>query len=187
MATESPYGSWKSPLSSKLASDSSISIRSICVDAKTPDMVYWAELHPAEAGHTIVFSCDVTQPTITPLRLTPENGFNVADKVHEYGGGAFIVHDAAVYFSNFDDGKIYKQKGNQAPSAVTKSENFRYADADFYEPGQHLFCVREDDTNLANHPEPVNTTVAINVDTGDENVMVSGYDFYSNPRVPHDG
>ena len=187
MPSQSPYGSWKSPLSSKLASDSSVSFQSIYVDAGTPDKFYWSELRPSESGHTIVFSCDVTQTTLTPERWTPLEGFNVADRVHEYGGGAFVVHGGVLYFSNFGDGKIYQQTDKQAPVAVTKGDNLRYADGDFRQSSHHLFCVREDHTKATDGAEPVNTIVVIDVATGDEQVVVSGYDFYSSPRVSNDG
>jgi len=187
MPTTSPYGSWKSPLSSKIACDSSISIKNFYVDAKTPNWLYWSELRPAEAGRRSVFRFDVTEAKLAPERWTPDDGFNVANKVHEYGGAAFIVHDGVLYFSNFYDGKIYKQEEKQPPRAVTKTENTRYADADFYKPGHHLFCVREDHRNAANHDEPVNTIVVVDVDTGGERVVVSGCDFYSTPRVSWDG
>ena len=36
MTTEAEYGSWKSPLTSKLACDSSVSIKGIFVDPETP-------------------------------------------------------------------------------------------------------------------------------------------------------
>ena len=36
MTTEAEYGSWKSPLTSKLACDSSVSITGIFVDPETP-------------------------------------------------------------------------------------------------------------------------------------------------------
>ncbi len=37
-----------------------------------------------------------------PTDVTPP-GFNVRTTVHEYGGGAYLLHDGTVYFSNFSD------------------------------------------------------------------------------------
>lgn len=184
MSTESPYGSWKSPLSSKLACDSSISIREIYVDSATPDKIYWSELRPKEDGRTIIFSKDVNNVKDTPERWTP-NDFNVGSRVHEYGGGAFTVHNGSVYFVNFNDQNLYKQIEKELPKTVTNVEEYRYADGDFAENGKFLFCVRED--HSANHPEPVNTIVAVNLKTGHEVVVASGTDFYAYPRVSLDG
>ena len=35
--------------------------------------------------------------------------FNVRTRVHEYGGGAWTVADGTLYFSNFADGRLYRQ------------------------------------------------------------------------------
>ncbi len=42
--------------------------------------------------------------------LTPAP-FNVRSKVHEYGGGAYTVHDGSIYFVNFEDQRIYQREG----------------------------------------------------------------------------
>ena len=45
--------------------------------------------------------------------MTPA-GFNVRTKVHEYGGGSFVVHRGVVFFSNFDDQRLYRQEPGAA-------------------------------------------------------------------------
>jgi len=39
-----------------------------------------------------------TTQDVTP---GPDSGFNVRTRVHEYGGGAYVLSADAVYFSNF--------------------------------------------------------------------------------------
>jgi hypothetical protein len=39
-----------------------------------------------------------TTQDVTP---GPDSGFNVRTRVHEYGGGAYVLSGDAVYFSNF--------------------------------------------------------------------------------------
>ena len=39
--------------------------------------------------------------------------------MHEYGGGAALIHDGVVYFSNFDDQRLYRlQAGEAVPLPV---------------------------------------------------------------------
>lgn len=45
MTTEAEYGSWKSPLTSKLACDSSVSITGIFVDPETPGYAMFFFFH----------------------------------------------------------------------------------------------------------------------------------------------
>ena len=55
--------------------------------------------------------------------------FNVRTLVHEYGGGAFILSDGVVYFSNFEDQRLYRQRPGQEPEPITPEAAVRYADA----------------------------------------------------------
>ena len=60
--------------------------------------------------------------------LTPPP-FNVRTRVHEYGGGSFVVVGGAVVFSNFDDGRLYRlDPGAVAPVPMTPEGPWRYAD-----------------------------------------------------------
>ncbi len=44
---------------------------------------------------------------------------NARTRVHEYGGGAWTVADGVAYFSSFSDGRLYRQRGAEAPVALT--------------------------------------------------------------------
>jgi len=49
--------------------------------------------------------------------------WNARTAVHEYGGGAAIVHGGDAYFSNMGDGRVYKIKeGDDVPQPVTPGE-----------------------------------------------------------------
>lgn len=186
---EAAYGSWASPLSSKLACDSSISIKRLYVDAQSPDIVYWSELHPQESGKTIVFSKHVNETKSAPTRWT-NGAFNVADSVHEYGGAAYCVNNGTLYFMNYsvkEDNKIYSQASPEAsPVAVTHKDTvFRYADPDFSTSPKFFFCVREDHSD--EKAECTNLIICVNVSNGEETVVASGNNFYSFPRVSPDG
>ena len=49
--------------------------------------------------------------------------FNARTRVHEYGGGSWTVVDGSVYFSNFSDGRLYRQQRSdtEPPSAMCNS------------------------------------------------------------------
>src|SRR3977135_3011765 len=107
------YASWKSPITSDLIVAQSIGLSDVRLDAGT---IYWLESRPQEQGRNVVVrgEDDGRQTDISP------QPFNTRTRVHEYGGGSWTVADGAVYFSNFADGRLYRQpRGAIAPEAVT--------------------------------------------------------------------
>ena len=46
-----PYGAWKSPITSDLIADGSVSLSEVCIDG---DTVYWLESRPSESGRNDV-------------------------------------------------------------------------------------------------------------------------------------
>ena len=116
--------------------------------------------------------------------VTPR-GFNVRSRVHEYGGGAFLVHEGVVYFSNFVDQMVYAQPLDGTPAPLTANSAMRYADGDVDPWRRRLVYVREDHGDETR--EAINTIVSIGMDGSNEHVLVSGSDFYSTPRLSPDG
>jgi dipeptidyl aminopeptidase/acylaminoacyl peptidase len=90
-----------------------------------------------------------------------------------------------VWFSNFADQRLYRQDPGREPVAITPPVDRRYADAVVDRGRGRLIAVREDHTDPSR--EPINTLVALGVDGAGERVLVSGADFYSNPRLSPDG
>jgi dipeptidyl aminopeptidase/acylaminoacyl peptidase len=174
-----PYGSWKSPITSELIASGTIGLSEIAIDGQD---IYWVEGRPQEGGRNVIVrrtpdgkTADVTPPA-----------FNARTRVHEYGGGAFVVADGTVYFSNFADQRLYRQSPGSAPQPITPAAEMRYADGVIDARHHRLICVREDHTAIG--AEAVNTLVSIEL--GSENagqVIVSGNDFYSSPRLSPDG
>jgi dipeptidyl aminopeptidase/acylaminoacyl peptidase len=150
------------------------------------DAVYWLERRPADGGRTVVMRTD---PSLGAVDVTPA-GFDVRTTVHEYGGGAYLVHRGTVWFSNFSDQRLYRQEPGAEPEPITPESGGRdrFADARVTPDGRWLVCVRE------RHPEPddpsrvVNELVALPRDGSAESLILrSGRDFYSTPRVSPDG
>ena len=174
----SSYGSWKSPITSDLVVSEAIRFREIAIDG---DDTYWVEMRPEEGGRCVIVrrtpDGHATDATISP--------FNVRSRVHEYGGGAYTVTDNTIYFSNFEDQRIYRQRGSGAPQPITPVGEMRYADSVIDNHRENLICVRED--HSLSDREPINTLVSVGLNDGhDVNVLVSGADFYSSPRLSPD-
>ena len=172
------YGSWKSPITSDLIVAGTIGLGQVRLDGQD---IYWSELRPTEAGRNVLIRRppDGATTAITP---TP---FNVRTRVHEYGGGSYLVQGGTVYFSNFADQRLYRQDVGAEPVAITPEGAWRYADGTIDPQHQQLICVREDHTGTG---EAVNTIVRLSLDgQGEQQILVSGSDFYAAPRLSPDG
>jgi dipeptidyl aminopeptidase/acylaminoacyl peptidase len=174
-----PYGSWRSPITADLIVAETIRLGLIGLDG---DDVYWSEMRPAEGGRYVVVrrtpdgrTADVTPPP-----------FNARTRVHEYGGGAIVVADGTVYFSNWEDQRLYRQDPGRQPRPITPEAELRYADGVVDRGRGRMVCVREDHTIAGR--EPVNAIVSLDLDGGEDfRVLTSGNDFYAAPRLSPDG
>ncbi|HEY9402746.1 MAG TPA: S9 family peptidase [Pyrinomonadaceae bacterium] len=180
-----PYGSWKSPVTADLIVQGAVGLGMIKTDGED---LYWLELRPSEGGRT----CIVRRTPDGELRDMTPPGFNARTRVHEYGGGDFVVHRGTIYFSNFSDQRLYRQTPDaDMPAPLTPESNaeLRYADAIMDAARGRLVAVRED--HRAGAHEPANTIVALSLDAGENasggRVLASGYDFYASPRLSPDG
>jgi dipeptidyl aminopeptidase/acylaminoacyl peptidase len=184
------YGSWSSPVTSDLIVASSIGLGEILLDGTD---VYWLESRPQEGGRSVIVSraVDGTPADITPPVPAGSQGvFNVRSRVHEYGGGAYLISAGVVYFCNDADQRLYRQERGAAPTPITpepaQPKGLRYADGVMDAERRRMIWVREDHT--AGAPEPANTLVEIPLDgSGAQRVLQSGRDFYAAPRVSPDG
>jgi dipeptidyl aminopeptidase/acylaminoacyl peptidase len=185
MTAPTPYGSWRSPITAASIAQGSVRLADPWPGG---DGVYWIEMRPAEDGRYAI------------VRRTPDGhtedaiptGFNARTRVHEYGGGSFIVGDGEIFFTNFTDQRIYRCAPGGEPRPITpeppRPGALRYADGRLTPDAGSIVCVRE-----SHEPgEVVNELVAIPVH-GDHDgraapsVLASGHDFYSFPRVSPDG
>ncbi|MEZ2232183.1 prolyl oligopeptidase family serine peptidase [Microcoleus sp.] len=178
MNTISTYGSWKSPITSDLIVSGTVGLGQIAMEGED---IYWVEARPSEAGRNVIVR---RTPDGKISDVTPQP-FNVRTRVHEYGGASFVVASGVVYFSHFADGRIYYQKLDSQPLALTPVVNCRYADGIVDKQRNRLICVREDHTRES---EVVNTIVSINLDNGEDiQILAQGEDFYASPRFSPDG
>jgi len=178
---QAPYGSWRSPVS--------IAGVSATLGFEQPEVsaegAYWLELRPSDGRTVLVFKpWDGDPADAVPA------GFNVRTSVHEYGGGAYWRHGETLFFTNFDDQRLYRaDRAGAEPRALTPEppapKSLRYADGDVTPDGATIVCVRERHRDKG---EPVNELVALATDSNAEPVVVaSGHDFFSFPRFSPDG
>jgi dipeptidyl aminopeptidase/acylaminoacyl peptidase len=176
-----PFGSWKSPITADRVVAAGIRIATIRLAG---DDTYWIEARPAEKGRAVIVRRQADGST-SDLLAAP---WSARTRVHEYGGGAYVVAGGDVLFSHFDDQRLYRVTPGAPPRPVTPERAaFRYADAAVDARRQRLICVRED--HSAREREPVNTLVAVGLDGPLEagRVLVAGHDFYSSPAISPDG
>lgn len=186
-AKTASYGAWKSPITSDLIVAQAITLSEVRLDEGA---IYWLEGRPQERGRSVVVRAGAGGED--DVDVTPEP-FNARTRVHEYGGGAWIVDKGVLYFSNFADGRLYRLKaGGAEPQPLTpdpsgQSGGWRFADGIIDAGRNRWIGVREDHT-AGN--EPVNAIVAVDLaGRGGEpgNILVGGHDFFSSPRLSPDG
>ena len=173
-----PYGSWKSPVTAEVVAGGEVGLEQVRLDG---DDVYWIERRSQESGRKVIVrrSPDGRATDVTPASL------NARTRVHEYGGGDYAVSDGTIVFANFTDQRLYAQRVGSPPRPLTPAASLRYADGVIDRRRNLLFCVCEDHTG---HGEAINTLVSIDLQGGGAgNVLVSGNDFYSSPRLSPDG
>jgi hypothetical protein len=149
-----PLGSWKSPITSDQIASGTIRLEQIALDGEN---IYWIEMRPAEGGRCVVVRRS-PEGQVTDITPSP---FNARTRAHEYGGGAYVIHDDRVYFSNFIDQRIYCGDPGGRLRPITPEGDMRYADGIIDKYRNRLICVCEDHTAAGR--EPVNTSIGIDL------------------------
>ncbi|MCU0519831.1 MAG: S9 family peptidase [Anaerolineae bacterium] len=179
----SPYGEWVSPITSDLIVSSTISLGSALLDGAD---TYWLEGRPAEGGRQVVVkrTGDGLVAEVTPPP------FNARTRVHEYGGGAVLIHQSATYFSNYADQRLYRALPGETPEPLTPSAPMRFADGTMDAGRGRIICIGEDHSDAtlrSNGGYPANAVIAVSLSDGSHEVLVTGNDFYAAPRLSPDG
>lgn len=182
----SAYGTWHSPISAEMVSSSALRLGLTFV---YKDRFYWTERRPSDKGRSALVGAGSDG---RPFDVTAV-GTDVRNAVHEYGGGAAIVTDDLVFYSNFADHKIYRLELDSASGkakgeakAITKSGPFRYADFCYDKKRNRLIVVKEDHAEAG--LEALNSLDVLPADIESETEMLlAGSDFFSSPRISPDG
>jgi dipeptidyl aminopeptidase/acylaminoacyl peptidase len=173
-----PCGAWTSPITAAVVAAGATPLSQVLLDGGE---VYWLAGRAKEGGRNTLLrrrGSDIQELTPAP--------FNVRTRVHEYGGGATLVADSHIWFSNFADNRVYRidRAGGGEPVPVSAGGARRWADFVLDRAHRRLIGVRED--HSAGAAYPVNTLCALGADDS-ETILVEGNDFYSSPRISPDG
>jgi dipeptidyl aminopeptidase/acylaminoacyl peptidase len=185
MPTVAPYGSWSSPIDAATVARSGRRLGSAALAAD--GAVWWAEGRPTEGGRVVLMR---RAPGGEPEAVTPAET-NVRTRVHEYGGGAWcLLGPDLVLFVDFADQRLYRMRLGEAPVAISPEPPaegaLRYADMRPSPDGAAVVCVRE--SHREGEGEAVNEIVSLPLDgSAEPQVLASGRDFYSFPRISPDG
>lgn len=177
-----PYGCWHSPITADLIAEATHSLSQVRIDQHT---IYWLEQIPEQKGRSTILSYGVNGKQ----RDLISEEFNVRTRVHEYGGGDYLVHKGIIYFSNDSDQCLYRRNNDSTYTVLTPKPKqvmaWRYADMVMSSDESYLVCVRE--THLS-ETEVQNELVMVPLD-GSQNISVlqTGADFYSSPQISCDG
>ncbi len=197
--TTAPFGTWLSPISAQVVAAQGLRLGYVSIDG---DDTYWLEGRPGEGGRNVLVRRSADGQTCDVI---PRDA-NVRTRVHEYGGGAYLVADGMAYYSNFADQRVYQIPclTGSAPQPLTSEGAWFYADYTIDPARTRLVCVREDHTprpgsgQAGGTHEPTNALVSIPLVGSAEHgsphtamspgdVIASGHDFYSTPRLSPDG
>ena len=173
-----PYGTWESPITAAVAASSSRSI--LAVEANGDDL-YWLESRPLEGGRYVIVRRDTTGNKQDVIQAP----FSSRTRVHEYGGGSFLVADDTVFFSNFPDQGLYIQERDTELRRLSQNDDLRYADCEHDGERSRLICVREDHRAPG---EARNAIVAMDLrsERTDGTVLWDKTDFVAYPRLNSD-
>jgi dipeptidyl aminopeptidase/acylaminoacyl peptidase len=173
-----PFGSWPSPITAEAIASGAMGLSEVRVAGED---VYWIEMRPAEGGRSVVVrrrANGCIEDCIPP-------GFSARTRVHEYGGGSYLIAEDILYFVNFADQRVYRVISGAGPEPITPPGPLQYADLVWDGGRRRILCVREDHSAGG---EPTNTIVAIPPDgSSPPTMLAAGRDFYAAPRPSPDG
>jgi dipeptidyl aminopeptidase/acylaminoacyl peptidase len=182
-STVAPYGSWTSPIEAATVARAGRRLGAAAIAAD--GAIWWAEGRPDEGGRVVLMRRELGGE---PQEATPA-GTNVRTRVHEYGGGAWCLIGAdLVVFVDFVDQRLYRLRLGEEPVAISPEPAaegaFHYADMWPMPDSEGLVCVRE----THGEGEAVNEIVSLPLDgSAEPQVLASGRDFFSFPRISPDG
>jgi len=182
-----PYGSWPTPITSAVLVANAVGLADVAVDGQD---VIWAEERPDEGGRTALVKR--SEDGRLHELLAPDD--NARTAVHEYGGGAWWADAGVVWFANWVDQRLYRRDpGTGRSVALTPAPKVprgdRYADGALSPDRQTVVCVREHHPPDGRGPIDVRNEIvrlASNEPSTPE-VLVTGPDFVSTPRLDPDG
>ncbi len=174
------FGAWRSPITSDLIVAETIGLSQLKVRG---DETFWVEARPSEQGRNVV----VGHRDASGAQDVNPTSFNARSRVHEYGGGAYLLGPDAVYFTKFDDQMLYRRPdAGGDPTQVTSTASLRFADGVYDTQRRVIVTVCEDHVKGGHEPRNYLARVDLGA-SGSVTPLVTGADFYAAPRISPDG
>ncbi len=181
-----PFGAWPSSLAPSALSAGRRRLADLRVDG---DTIGWVEGRPAEGGRSVLV---LRSPDGSLVEPAPPD-WSVRSTAHEYGGGAWTPTPVGPVISRQADQALWLL-GEDGPLRLTPTpppgRRWRHADGVVTPDGRRIVCVRE---VLSDDHTGHDEIVSVGLDGGDAGdgaspqVLASGHDFCTSPRVSPDG
>jgi dipeptidyl aminopeptidase/acylaminoacyl peptidase len=139
----------------------------------------WLEGRPTEAGRQVVVRARNGR-----IEDVSPDGVNVRARVHEYGGGDYLLRGGVLFFVDFAEAGIFRSDARGVSPVRGTLPGACYADFDLSPDGRWLACVEEEPRAGR---EPANRIVALALASGERRVVEDAFDFVSFPRFAPDG
>lgn len=176
--TQPSYGHWPSPISAELLTAQGVRLSD---PQAVGDALYWLESRPQEKGRSVLV-CE-HQGERRDLLPAPHS---IRTRIHEYGGAPYLATADVIFYVLDSDQRIYAYDlHNQTSRTLTSEGAYRYADFWVDTIRNRLLAIRENCTSDSHNP--ASEIIAIHLDNLQLEVLVSGADFYSNPRLSPNG
>ena len=177
-----PYGEWPSLITVEELTRSAKGFGQLGLFTTATGVraLYWLESRPEEGGRTTIVT-RAANGNAQPLLAAP---WNARSRVHEYGGTAVIAIGTTFHFVNFRDQALYRFDPGGEPTLVSTAPGRRLVDLSHDAPRNRLLAVAEQHADGA---QPQNTIIALPLDGGTAEPLVTGHDFFAAPRVSPDG
>jgi dipeptidyl aminopeptidase/acylaminoacyl peptidase len=152
------------------------------------DSIYWSETRPEEQGRQTIVRVgrDGRREDILP------KPYSARSRVHEYGGGEFLVAGDTVYFVNDKDQQLHALAPGRRPHRITDAPGTRFADFAYDAARDRLIAVAEvhpprDQPGAHALPRNVLVSIGLGGKPGAIAEVAAGSDFYASPRLSADG
>ncbi|MGC8460235.1 MAG: S9 family peptidase [Candidatus Dormibacteria bacterium] len=144
--------------------------------------IFWCTSRPWEQGRQTIIRWTQQGSTEDLLPSTA----SVGNRIHEYGGGSYVLCGDRLLYSSISDGSLWLISLLGAKSlkcCVPGGQNRWFGDFSWDERRKVVYAIQEDHAGK----DVVNSIVAIHLDSGLITPVISGNDFYLNPRISPSG
>ncbi len=178
------FGHWPSPVTAASVAEGALRFGRVQAEG---DAIYWSEGRPLEKGRTPVMRWSKAGGV---SELLPQP-YSARSRVHEYGGGEFLVAGGRLFFVNDADQDVYAMDLAAGAGSVRRLTNLpetRFADFASDNSRHRLMAVGE--THGAGRgalPRNALWTIPLGGTGAAPSPLLEGHDFYASPRIGPDG